>query len=133
MDFLDSLENSLKNLEQQDERSSDALLRQQEARKLAQNAAPWAEKLKSSRYTKTLLDKATVAGHHLRSKMYMAWLDTTLRLEVRGRWCELRPTAEGIVAEFIDPNQQTRSEAIDLKSRPEELLSHWLGNEIGLS
>jgi len=127
MDFLDNLENSLKNLEQREERDGSAALRQSEARKQAQEAAPWAEKLRKSQYTNSLMEQAAVAGHRIRAKIYMAWLDTVLRLEVKGRWCELRPTAHGIVAEFMNPDGTLTSSPVDLSGEPGELLARWLG------
>jgi hypothetical protein len=130
MDFLDNLENSLKNLESREERDPGAMQRQQDERSRALQAAPWAEKLKSSDYTRKLFDQAAAAGHRLRAKIYMAWLDNVLRLEVKGRWCELRPTANGIEAEFILPDGTSQKETIDLAGAPEELLGHWLGTEL---
>lgn len=126
MDFLDNLENSLKSLESQEERDPAALRRQADQRERAVAAAPWAEKLKSSDYTKALLEKATLAGHSLRAKVYMAWLESVLRLEVRGKWCELRPTADGIVAQFVKHDGQIETRAIDLNSDPAALLESWL-------
>jgi hypothetical protein len=130
MDFLDNLENSLKNLESREERDSGVMQRQQDERNRALQAAPWAEKLKNSDYTRKLFDQAAVAGHRLRAKIYMAWLDNVLRLEVKGRWCELRPTANGIEAEFILPDGTTEKKMIDLTGAPEELLGQWLGSEL---
>ena len=127
MDFLDNLENSLKNLEQREERDGSAALRQNEARKQAQEAAPWAEKLRKSQYTTGLMEQAAAAGHRIRAKIYMAWLDTVLRLEVKGRWCELRPTPNGIVAEFVNPDGTQTSSPVDLSGQPGELLARWLG------
>lgn len=131
MDFLDNLENSLKNLESQEERDPAAIRRQETVRKEAAAAAPWAEKLKASDYTKSLFEKAAIAGHKMRSKVYMAWLDSVLRLEARGRWCELRPTATGIVAEFVKPDGQVRSTPIDLTGDPANLLDDWLDQSVG--
>ncbi len=127
MDFLDNLENSLKNLESQEERDPAAMQRQETIRQQAAAAAPWAEKLKNSEYTKALFEKAALAGHKLRTKVYMAWLGSVLRLEAKGRWCELRPTADGIVAEFVQPDEDTKSTSIDLDSDPGRLLEEWLG------
>ena len=129
MDFLDNLENSLKNLESQEERDSSAAQRQQDERNRNLQAAPWAERLKNSDYTRKLFDQAAAAGHRLRAKIYMAWLDNVLRLEVKGRWCELRPTPNGIEAEFILPDGSSQKENIDLTGAPEELLKQWLGGE----
>lgn len=127
MDFLDNLENSLKNLEQQQERDPNAAARQMEARRLAGEIAPWADALKKSAYVQSLFEKAAVAGHRLRSKIYMAWLENTLRLEVKGRWCEIRPTTNGIQYEFVSADGSTVTEPLDLSSDPDKLLGRWLG------
>ena len=131
MDFLDSLENSLKNLESREERDSGTVQRQQDERNRALLAAPWADKLKNSEYTRQLFDQAAAAGHRLRAKVYMAWIDTILRLEAKGRWCQLRPTPDGIEAEYIMPDGSTGKEIIDLTGSPEQLLCHWLDGEGG--
>ncbi|MFL6448003.1 MAG: hypothetical protein ACJ746_09985 [Bryobacteraceae bacterium] len=128
MDFLDNLENSLKNLEQQQERDPNVAARQVEARRLAGQIAPWAEALKKSEYVQKLFEKAAVAGHRLRAKIYIAWLENTLRLEVRGRWCEIRPTANGIQYEFVSPEGASVIAPLDLSSDPDLLLSSWLGD-----
>lgn len=127
MDFLDSLENSLKNLERQEERSPDAAARQSEARRLAGEVAPWAETLKKSPYVQALFEQAALTGHRFRAKIYLAWLDNVLRLEMKGRWCELRPTTNGIEYEYVTPEGSTKKAPLDLGSKPEVLLSEWLG------
>ena len=126
MDFLDNLENSLKNLESVEERDSGAAQRRQDERSRTLQAAPWAEKLKTSEYTRKLFDEAAIAGHRLRAKIYMAWLENVLRLEVKGRWCELRPTPDGIEAEFILADGSSRKEKVDLTGNPQDLLQQWL-------
>jgi hypothetical protein len=126
MGFLDNLENSLKSLESQEERDGNQARRQKEHRDRELAAAPWAERLRSSDYTKDLLDQAAAAGHRLRTKIYMAWFDSTLRLEARGRVLELKPTPEGIVAEFVDGAGERSREVIDLQGAPVELLNRWL-------
>jgi hypothetical protein len=126
MGFLDNLENSLKNLESRDERDSGEQERRAEERARAAEAAPWAAQLKTADYTKQLLDEAAIEGHKIRTKIYMAWLDSTLRLEARGRRLELRPTASGIVADFIEPDGMSRSQPVDLNGNPQTLLSEWL-------
>jgi hypothetical protein len=128
MDFLDNLENSLKNLEQQDERQSNSAARQMEARRLAREIGPWADALKKSAYVQSLFEKAAVAGHRLRSKIYIAWLDNNLRLEAKGRWCEIRPTANGIQYEFVSVDGGTVTQPLDLSSDPDSLLRSWLGD-----
>jgi hypothetical protein len=127
MDFLDNLENSLKNLEQQQERDPNAATRQIEERRRAGEIAPWADALKKSAYVQNLFEKAAIAGHRLRSKIYIAWLENTLRLESKGRWCEIRPTASGIQYEFVASEGNTITEPLDLSSDPDLLLARWLG------
>jgi len=127
MDFLDSLENSLKNLESREERDPGTHERRHTERTRALAEAPWAEKLRNSEFTKKLLDAAALAGHRIRAKVYMSWLDTTLRLEAKGRSLELRPTGEGIVADFTRPDGESFKRKVDLSSDPEDLLSEWLG------
>ena len=129
MGFLDNLENSLKSLESQEERDPNEARRRQDERTRTLEAAPWATQLKESDYTKTLFEKAAVRGHQLRSKIYMVWFDTTLRLETRGRVLELKPTASGIVAEYADAEGHVKRDAVDLKGDPDELLQRWIGAE----
>ena len=127
MGFLDNLENSLDSLERTDERDTGAQQRQQDDRARALAVAPWAEKLRNSEFTKQLFDKAAVAGHKIRTKIYMAWLESVLRLEARGRRLEVKPTATGILAEFIEPDGGTRTRPLDLESDPQALIDEWLG------
>ena len=127
MGFLDNLEDSLKSLENQEERDGSARERQASDRARALAAAPWAEKLKTGPYTKELFEQAAAAGHRIRAKVYVAWLDTTLRLEARGRKLDLKPTAQGILAEYLEPDGATRTEPLDLNGKPAELIQHWLG------
>ncbi|MBZ5621134.1 MAG: hypothetical protein LAQ69_20770 [Acidobacteriia bacterium] len=129
MSFLDNLENNLKTLESQEQGKEDAE-RQQRARASerarAQAAAPNAEELKNGPYTAELLRQAARVGHGMRLKVQIAWLGSTLRLEVRERRLELRPTPDGIVAAYLENNQETRTEPLDLKGSPEELVREWL-------
>lgn len=127
MSFLDNLESSLKNLESQEERDPNAHKRRMDDRAKALAVGPWAEKLKSSPYTEKLFDEAALAGHRLRTKVYMSWLDSNLHLEAKGRKLELRPTPDGIVAIFLEPDGETRTEALDLESEPADLIRRWLG------
>jgi hypothetical protein len=126
MGFLDNLESSLKSLESQEERDPREHLRRQEDRTRALAAGPWAEELKNGPYTQKLFEQAAQAGHRIRTKIYMAWLDDTLRLEAKQRRLELRPTGEGIVAAFIELDGATTTQAVDLKSDPSELRRQWL-------
>jgi len=127
MGFLDNLESSLKSLEDSDERDPREHVRRQEERTRAVAIGPWAERLKNGPYTQKLLDQAAVAGHRLRTKIYMAWFDDTLRLEAKQRRLELRPTADGVAAAFIETDGATKTQAVDLESDPGELLREWLG------
>ena len=126
MDFLDSLESSLKSLEAQEERDPAAQRRQQDRREQAAAIAPWAEKLKNAPYTKSLFEKSALISHRIRAKIYMAWLESTLRLEARGRWCELRPTATGIEVEYLKSDGAQLSFPLSLDADPQDLLSQWL-------
>ncbi len=128
MSFLDNLENSLKSLESREERDPGEQQRKEDERSRARAAAPWAEKLKTSEYTQRLFEQAAIAGHRIRTKIYMAWIDSTLRLEAKGRGLELRPTPEGIKASMIEPDGATVSAPLDLNSKPEELLEKWLSS-----
>jgi hypothetical protein len=127
MGFLDNLENSLKALESREERDPGELQRREDERERILAAAPWAEKLKGSPYTQQLFEQAAIAGHRLRTKVYMAWLDTTLRLEAKGRRLELQPTPDGIVAAFIEPDGTSKTQPLELSGDPAELLGKWLG------
>ncbi len=127
MGFLDNLESSLKSLETTEERDGSAQIRRTEDRARALAEAPWAEQLKNSEFTKRLLDEAAAAGHRIRAKVYMAWLEGALRLDARERRLELRPTPDGIVAAFIEADGQSRTKQIDLAGDPQALITEWLG------
>ena len=129
MSFLDNLENSLKSLESSEQGKEDAerahRTREQE-RAQAQAVAPFAEQLKQSPYTAELLKQAARVGFSLRTKIHIAWLGSTLRLEARDKRLELRPTAQGIVAAYIENGQEMRREPCDLTGSPEDLVRGWL-------
>src|SRR5580658_3356908 len=110
MSYLDNLESSLKNLESQEERDPREHQQRQEERKRAVAVGPWAEQLKTGPYTQKLFELAALAGHRLRTKIYMAWFDDVLRFEAKQRRLELRPTAEGIVAAFIEIDGATKTQ-----------------------
>jgi hypothetical protein len=130
MSFLDNLENNLKSLESREEGKDSA---EREARQRAteraraQAAAPYAEELKKSPFTEELLRQTVRMGHAVRTKIHVAWLGATLRLEARERRLELRPTATGVVAVSIEDGRELGSEPVDLGSNPEALLRGWLG------
>src|SRR5450631_1336756 len=129
MSFLDDLENNLKALESSEQGKDDAERahrRREEERAEAQAVAPYAEQLKHSPYTGELLKQAARVGFSLRTKIHIAWLGSTLRLEARDKRLELRPTPEGIVAGYIENGQETRTEPCDLTGSPEDLVRQWL-------
>ena len=126
MSFLDNLENNLKALESIEERDGSAHEKREANRRKALEIAPWAERLKSSSYVSTLFDQAASAGHRLRAKVYMAWLETTLRLEVRDKKLELRPTPEGILAVFLENKVEIHSRPLDLERNPGHIITGWL-------
>ncbi|HUS08428.1 MAG TPA: hypothetical protein VMZ52_19140 [Bryobacteraceae bacterium] len=126
MSFLDNLEDNLKALERQEEKDPKERVRREKEQAQTLAASPWAHKLKASPYTQELLNHASRAGQQMRAKLYIAWMDTVLRLELRTKRLELRPTPEGILAVFFEDNAEIRSEFIDLDGNPEELVSRWL-------
>jgi hypothetical protein len=133
MGFLDNLENNLKSLESREEGREDAD-RQQRARQSeraqAQAIAPFAEQLKKSPFTVGVLTHAARVGHSLRTKVHVAWLGNTLRLEARGRRLELRPTATGIVTVSIENGNETAGKPLDLSGDPERLIREWLSDRV---
>ncbi len=125
MSFLDNLENTLKNLEKGEE-LGDNRERREADRANAIAAGPWAQQLKSSDWSKKLLSEAASASHRIRAKLYMAWIGNTLRLDIRERRLELRPTPSGIVAAFIADGQEQHSEPVDLNGDPAIMIERWL-------
>jgi hypothetical protein len=127
MSFLDNLENSLKSLESREEKDGSERDRRTAEQAMSRASAPWAEQLRKSEFTQQLFEQAAVTGHRLRAKIYMAWMDSTLRLESKGRALELRPTPAGIISVFLEPDGQTKAESVDLAGDPADLLRSWLG------
>jgi hypothetical protein len=129
MSFLDNLENNLKSLESREE-GNESAEQQQRARERdraqAQAAAPYAEELKKGPFTAELLKQAARVGFEKRTKVHIAWLGSTLRLEVRERRLELRPTAAGVQAVYLEGGQETRTEPLDLKGDAEAFMRAWL-------
>jgi hypothetical protein len=127
MGFLDNLENSLKSLEDREERDPAEYERREQKRNYTLAAAPWAAKLKAAPYTQALFEQATIAGHRLRTKVYMSWFDDVLALQAKDRKLELRPTPDGIVAAFIEADREEHLQPLDLSSDPAALIQQWLG------
>ena len=125
MSFLDSLENTLKNLEKGEEMADNREWREAE-RATAIAAAPWAQKLRDADWTKTLLNQAAAGAHGVRAKLHLAWIGNVLRLEVRERRLELRPDASGISAVVLENGVETHQERADLDGDPAALIRRWL-------
>ncbi len=131
MSFLDNLESNLKNMESREERGEqnvrEAKSRDSE-RARTQASAAFAEQLKKGPYAAELLKQATRLGHAMRTKVHLAWIGTTLRLEARGAKLELRPTPQGVIAAFLENNVEVRSVPVDLDGKPESLARDWLAS-----
>jgi hypothetical protein len=129
MSFLDNLENNLKTMES-GEQARDNAERERKARDdsraAALAAAPHAEALKKGPFTAELLKQATRIGFTLRTKVHVAWLGPVLRLEAREKRLELRPTANGVVAAYIEDGNEVRTESVDLNGNAEALARDWL-------
>ena len=129
MSFLDNLENSLKSLES-GEQARDEADRERKARDnnraAALAVAPHAEELRKGPFTAELLKQATRVGFSLRTKVNIAWLGSTLRLEAREKRLELRPTPKGVVAVYIEDGNEVRTEDVNLKGDAEQLVRKWL-------
>ena len=129
MSFLDNLENNLKSLESREE-GKDAAEQQRRVRERehadTQAAAPYAEELKKGPFTAELLKQAARVGFEKRTKVHIAWLGSTLRLEARERRLELRPTGSGIQAVYLEDGRETRTEPLDLKTSAEDFVRRWL-------
>src|SRR5690349_12813843 len=129
MSFLDNLENNLKSLESGEQARDDAD-RERKARDHNRAAilavAPYAEELRKGPFTAELLKQATRIGFSLRTKVNIAWLGSTLRLEAREKRLELRPTPAGVVAVYIEDGKEVRTEDVNLKGNAEALIRSWL-------
>ena len=126
MSFLDNLENSLKSLEGRDTEGMEDRKQRDAHRARAVAAAPWAEKLKTSAFTRSLMSEATRAGYRLRAKVTLTWLDTTLRFALRDSRMELRPMPDGIDAVFLRGRDEIVRQKIDLTGEAASLLQAWL-------
>lgn len=127
MSFLDNLENSLKALEGRDQSGPEDRRQRDLDRAAAIEAAPWADKLKTGPWTSELMKQAARLGHERRTKIFIAWLGSSLKLEARERKLELRPTPAGIEAVYKDPE---RRETVDLGGSAEQFLRNWLDGAV---
>ncbi len=133
MSFLDNLENNLKSLENQEEGKESAERQHRERenqRATAKAAAPFAEQLKDGPYTAELLKQTTRVGHSLRTMIRATWLDTTLRLEARDRKLELRPTASGIAAVYLENNREVAHGDAGLERQPRTAFARVAGGGV---
>lgn len=133
MSFLDNLENNLKSMESREERPTFRGKPQQQrdaerARALA--VAPYTEQLRKGPFTTELMNEATRIGHGLRTKVYMTWIDNTLRFEAREHRLELKPTPEGVQAQFFVNREPTKKEIVDLNGSAKQFAERWL-NAVG--
>jgi hypothetical protein len=131
MSFLDNLENNLKTMESAEQKRDEAERRgkaRDTERADALAAAPWAEALKHGPFAAELLKQAARIGFSMRTKVHIAWLGTTLRLEARDRRLELRPTATGVVSAYLEEGQEARVEPLDLAGDPAVLVRNWLAS-----
>ena len=130
MGFLDNLENTLKSQEAADERDPIAVQRNQkqaeEDRAKARSLQPLAEELKQGKFTAELLNEVIRISHGLRTKVYITWIGTTLRLEAREHRLEFAPTINGVVATTFVSGKPVASEPVDLKKAPKPLAEKWL-------
>ena len=90
--------------------------------------AVYAEQLRKGTYAAELIKHATRLGHAMRTKVHLAWLGTTLRLEARGSKLELRPTPAGVIAAVLENNAEVRSMPVDPAGNPEDLAREWLAS-----
>jgi hypothetical protein len=127
MSFLDNLENNLKALESREEKDTAGQANRREAeRARALAVSPWAERLRNGSWTQALLQQATRAGYARRTKVNLAWIDTTLRLEARNLRLELRPEPGGVMAVFLQGTEELRQEPVDLSGDPQTLVDEWM-------
>jgi hypothetical protein len=126
MSFLDNLENNLKALESREEGGIDEGKRREQDKARAKASAPWAERLKQDPWTQNLMQRATKAGYQRRTKVNLAWIGTTLRLEARGHRLELRPQPDGIAAVFLHGTEESKQQPVDLKKDSQKLVAEWM-------
>ncbi|MBI2688005.1 MAG: hypothetical protein HYX27_16985 [Acidobacteria bacterium] len=128
MGFLDNLENTLKNAERGAEREDERAASVSRAAEMEalRAAAPHAEALKNGKWTQDLLTQCVTLGHGQRTRVGMAWIGTTLRLDAKLKRMDLQPTANGVEAVFSVDGTETGREMVDLQSDPQELAAKWL-------
>lgn len=128
MSYLDNLENNLKSMEAQEERGSRASDHRSrlDMAKAKAAAAPHAEQLRKGPFATELMNEAVRIGHGLRTKVYISWVEGTLRLEAREHRLELKPTAEGVMARFCEKGTVVKQQKVNLNGSPKRLAEEWL-------
>jgi len=133
MSFLDNLENDLKALESRDQNDPETRAREAAAREADRRAAleiaPHAEALRNGPFKDALLIACREIGHRKRILVRPIWVGPTLRLEAGTKKLELRPTARGVVAVFIDDGREQETTPVDLASDPMPIARKWLISE----
>ena len=126
MSFLDNLENNLKALESRDQGGLEDARQRDIERQRALAIAPWADRLRHEPFARKLMQQATSAGYRRRTKVNLAWIGQSLRLEARGQKLELRPASDGVDAVFLDAGAELGRKRIDLSADPEALVAEWM-------
>ena len=126
MSFLDNLQNNLKALENLEQGGIDESRRRDADRARALEVEPWADRLKSSPWTSTLMQLATRAGFSRRMKVNFIWLGTTLRLEAREQRLELRPAPDCVNAVFLFDGNEVKRTDLNLEGTPQPVLDDWM-------
>jgi len=131
MSYLDNLENNLKALENQEERDSQRVKREQERREAERSAAllraPFVDALKNSPFTAELLTQCRAIGHQQRVLVQFTWLGETLRLGAQAKRMTLSPTSEGITAVIsVDGDEIGRATIDPAVDDAGELARRWL-------
>lgn len=126
MSFLDNLENNLKALENLEQGGIDETRRREADRAYALEVAPWADRLRNSPWTSSLMQLATRAGFARRTKVNFIWLGTVLRLEARDQRLEFRPAADCVNAVFLSDGIEVKRSDISLEGTPQPMLDEWM-------
>ncbi|HVW84886.1 MAG TPA: hypothetical protein VHB50_09400, partial [Bryobacteraceae bacterium] len=126
MSFLDSLENNLKALESREQEGMGDARKREADQTQAKAAAPWADRLKRDPWTQTLMQQMTRAGFERRTKVNLAWIGSTLRMEARGHRLELRPSPQGVAAVFLHGTEESKQEPVNFSADPRRLVADWM-------
>jgi len=126
MSFLDSLENNLKALESREEGGLASAKSREQQRSKGKAEAPWAEQLRNDPWTQKLMQDVTRAGFQRRTKVNLLWMGNTLRMEARRLRLELRPEVDGIIAVYLNGQEESQRERVNLKEDPSTLVARWM-------